>query len=416
MSISSVQNKIIPTLLVLCISCWNMFAHAALPTDANAYQVNAPVEHGGAILGITALRWETSSPQYDYAFIYPPLDDNGQIVPFLDGATYRHINRDPSWNAKILLGYAFPGTGNEVTLSYIGYQQGTNASTTLDPFTVLIIPTISNNWPTNGSILITNPLLITTNLTFPTDAVNPNLVNATLNTNANIFDVNFTQAINFSCQTRIKYYGGARYANLKNTFDVIYNYSALDLTPIQINGVTPGAFIDVNLGADFTDAIQQASQYSGAGPQIGINFSHSLAWGFGFVTDVSTSLLVGRHRVYLTEQLTKINSATTVDSTIPLLPAGTGFASFAQQNAGFSTPNQARMVPNIDMKIGFDFSYQYCNVDHTVLTIEAGYMISHFFNVTDQVVALDNDAPEYIMPHSNDLHFEGLYFGLQVRV
>ncbi len=395
----------------------------ALPTGATLFDVNVPTLAGGPTLGLTALHFETTTSEYDYALTYPIA---GTEFPNIQNGIYHSINPDSRWNLKINLGYIFPCSGNDVTFSYLNYYQHTVDHITTDIFTGVILPTLSDEWPTIGIITIADPVLalpvtlfdpgfLVGGLSFPIP-VEPNLVKATANIYHHVYDLDFGQYVNAGPRTRIKYYGGMRYANLESKLDVIYNFSNFDSTDIFIPGIDPGTGITVNLGADFTETVNQSSNFGGIGPHFGVDLNYYLCWGFGLFSNLSSSLLVGHIGTSLNERFTHKTSATVVESDIATLGSGTIFTGISEDSANFRFPNKPRIVPNIDAKVGIDYSYLCCNQERTKVTIEVGYMVSQYFNVIDRVSEVAVDRPEFRTCHTLDTHFEGLYVSLQVNV
>lgn len=384
-------------------------AQAGLPTGATLYDVNVPSLWGGAFLGLTALHWETSVPHYDYALTYPP-DDSG--IPREEEGLYHSLNPDSRWNFQLTVGYIFPCSGNDLTFNYISYDQWTNDSVTTDPFTALILPTLSNEWPVTGSVTIDSLFLDIDPTLFIT--ANPNLITARTTINLNVFDLNYGQSFNLGSQTRIKYYIGLRYANLENEINVINNFSQVNTTPIEIVSPTSDLGIIVNTSADFTETVDQKSYFNGLGPQLGVDAHYYLCWGFGLVGNLSTSLLIGEINSSLNETLTTKTKATVVGTEIDGIPIGTTFSDFDAKSSDFRHPHERRIVPNIDSRIGIDYTYQYCN--HTKLNIELGYRVSHYFDSVDRLSEVGVDHPDRSTRHTLDTNFEGIYLGIQVKI
>lgn len=397
--------------------------YAALPTGAALHEVNVPTLCGGPTFGITALHWETSTPHYDYILTYP-ADDLG--LTFLGEGKYHSVSPDSRWNYKVNVGYIFPCSGNDITFSFLGYHQHTIDDVSVDALTTVMLPTLSDEWPTFSTVTIDNPFLAGSfslfvpgvnidDLSIPLPVL-PNLARAKANINHHVADLDFGQYINVGSNTRIKYYAGIRYANLENKLNAIYNFSGIDTTDVFLPGLVPETGILVNLAADFTETIKQASDFEGIGPKLGVDFNHSLCWGFGLVSSLSVSILAGRIDTHLNEDFTHLTTAIVVDSDIPEIALGSIFSTFTENHENFKFPNQTRIVPNIDAKVGLDYSYQWCNCERTKLTIEAGYMVSHYFNIVDRVSEIGIDKPEFRTRHTIDQHFEGLYLSLQVNV
>lgn len=388
-------------------------SQAALPTGATLYDVNLPSLRGRALVSVRALHFETAILQSDYALTYPPntVDSLG-LTSFNEGQ-YHNLDPDSRWNIQISVGYIFPCTSNDITVAALNYHQRTDNFVTLDPFIGIIFPTLSGNWPALASLTISNPLL--GDDTLIETVANPNLVTARSTINCNVFTLKYGQSINLGNKTRLKLFGGLRYADINHNENVIYNYSKFDPTDIVITGPSELS-ITLNTTTDFTETIDQHCDFKGVGPEFGADVSYYLCWGFGLVGTLSTSILVGAIDSGLNEAFERSLTATIVASEFEQLPVGTEFASRIAQRANFNYSNECRVVPNIDAKIGIDYTYQYCNRYKTRLNLELGYMVSHYFNSVDRLREISTDQFEFDTRRTLASYFDGLYFQLQVRV
>lgn len=396
---------------------------AAMPTGLPFFAVNTPSLYGGLDLGITALHWETTTNQYDYVLSYRVLGES----PFLSFDHGSVLNADPDsrWNFKFKVGYIIPCTGNEIELNIINYHQDNFALVRQDENHRFILPTLSNKWPAFAQVTINSDLLQNTPIIFNVPGilgntipfpVEPNLVTARPTINHDAVDLDFDESLNIGCQTRIKYYGGLRFAKLDNEFDVIYNYSKPESESIQLAGVSPGSFTDIELGADLTEVVNQVTNYSGLGPHIGFDVNYHLRWCFGIVGSLSSSLLVGRMHSNLYEAFTKVGTAVVTDSNIPDLPMGYVFMDTSQTQSSLNYGAHTQIVYNIDGKLGLDYSWLQRSCTHTKWTVEAGYMISHYFNAVERLSRVNIDSPESNSAQRLSQHFNGFYLSLLVKV
>lgn len=396
---------------------------------------------GGFTFGITGLYWRPSTDHIDNALIYP-FD---AFVPFVDG-DYRSIDDEYSWDFKANIGYVFPCSGRDITLTYTHYNQDdidhihnpgqllntlTNNWNTLVALTAVDIPSITvsaiiGGLPFTGTIpatIISIPI------------INPDVANARADFKADVLDLDFAQSINLGRNFRLRWFGGLRYANLEHKFNATYLADIASSTEINESVLLSGTTlitvdIDFDMVSNIRDIVNQKSDFKGIGPRFGVESNYHLGGGFGFVGGISVALLVGEINSSL---FTHIDSATTAaissisSSLIPpdtltllidgtVIDVGTSFASSFTDTASFKHPDETRIVPNIDAKLGLDYSYQFCNRNRSKLTIEAGWMVSHYFNSIDRLSATAANNPELRSRQTIDTSFDGPYIGIQVTI
>lgn len=405
-------------------------SYAMFPTGAMMFDICVPSLRGGWNLGIEALDWGTASPHFDYALTYPHINDIDDTI-FEEGR-YHSVDPDSSWNFKYHLGYTFPCTGNDIILTYLNYHQRSSSHASIDPWIKTVFPSLSDEWPTFGSITLIHPALIPVTLFIPGISLSPSglplIPNPTEPTVAfskgdiqhNAVDLDFGQYVNVGCRTRLHWYGGVRFATIKDKLDATYNFNTA-VTGLVIPGVVADSNATINLGTNLTETVTQKSDYEGIGPHTGFDIGYYLGYGFGLIGNISSSLLVGEIDTLLDENLLRSTSALVTATTIPTILIGTNFENTVAESQNFKHPRENRIVPNIDAKLGIDFSYQFCKrycnrVYHSRLTFELGYTVSHYFNAVDRVSEVAIDNPELQTRHTIAAHFEGLYFAFKFNV
>jgi hypothetical protein len=421
-------------------------ALAALPTGATLFDVNVPSLCGGATLAITAINFQSTQVQSDYVLTYQPpdiddvlllpqrpiIEENAFFFPrtILDdtfvsrreGGRFHSVPSGSDWGYKLEVGYIFPCSGNNLVFSYLHYHNSRWVFTRQKHHKILI-PTLSNRWPTVGSVNIVNPNLSLPFITlYQPDGllplpIEPNVATAEANVHYDVFDFDFGQSINLGCRTRIKCFGGLRYANLNNQFTVIYSYRSSEPNALSLAGLSPASQVKIDLSADYTETIFQTSKYGGVGPHVGVDAVYHMAWGFGIVSSLSASVLTGETNTIVERTFKKLNVATLTERDNPNSIFATPFVFLNRttQASYFKYPGELRVVPNLDAKLGFDYSYQWCKKSHTKVNLEVGYRISQYFHVIDRIFTqncMENPIGER---GSINQHFQGFYLGIQVN-
>ena len=152
--------------------------------------------------------------------------------------------------------------------------------------------------------------------------------------------------VNFGDRLKTNLFGGVNFARIKQTLSSFYSDFSGDSRSI----VTPSLF-------------------SGAGPQLGMNFCYQIAQGFHLTGGSSGSLLVGPQK-----------NNTTYKSISPL-----------QVGAGVTPPNpqtttgkqQTQVVPGFEGKLGLSYVFNFC--DHYMVKLEAGYKAEIYLNAIQSV-------------------------------
>lgn len=465
--------------LGLIFSGYAANSFAALPTGVSSRcDVTVPNFCGGFTFGLTGLYWRASSPELDFSVSYPNTTaffDTSEDFRTFDATSHR-IKHDFNWAWSANVGYIFPCSGNDVNLTYTHYdhdRQGDSREFAFPAFFPLsqvgIVAPFIFNFPvdelsisgvgtTDLGIEITFDGLFTSPENFdPTTLsliVSPDditRVAAKSSFENNTWDLDFGQTMNVGCNFHLRWFGGLRYSRLKQTLDVAIDaVGSLVVDPldplssvfvtgsftVEVPGTTPIELVGTALvffdgAALVRDIVNQKSDFNGIGPRFGLSADYHLGGGFGITGSLSTSLLVGEVESSLR---TRVDVGSVLPEgeaivNIPSIGAGIGSLIDASGDAiaigdfpaeflelGFNHPDDTRIVPNIDAKIGLDWTYQFCNCSHSKLTIEAGYMVSHYFNAIDRLSVVEATAPEFRSRHTVDVSFDGPYVGVQVAL
>lgn len=457
----------------------NSFA-ALPTSNTSKCDVCVPNYCGGFTFGLTGLYWRPSSPLLDYALTYPSAYafTSGSTTS-VSGSTfsngcYHNTDHRYDWGFKANIGYVFPCSGNDVYLTYTNWTHS-NTDRPGNHFGFILPATsLGSSFATSGLGL--SPTFVTSLSTIPvtgtallgaaaatfattlpsttlTLAIDPSTI-----TIADIYgksrlqdhtwDLDFGQGINVGCNFRMRWFGGLRYSRLERDLDIgtLANFaSTTPSTPATglTFGVTTAAGTVAGAGTvapvfslagTINDYLHQKSDFNGIGPRFGVDASYHLGGGFGVIGNIATSLLIGRTHDTSCET---VNTAGTVSlvgtaaggSTATIAVDGVPLTSTLVNSAvlafdpatltqvfSFSYDHENRVVPNIDAKLGLDWTYQFCNCSRTKLTIEAGWMVSHYFNAVDRLTSLAAFGPDLSNRRAADVSFDGPYLNVQVNL
>lgn len=332
---------------------------AALPAATDPTLVAVPQLPGGFVIGATAYYLEPTftNGDLDYASF-----NFGTTSTFF--SSLQHVEPDYDWAWGANVGYIFPNTGNDVNLSYFHLDLDHNESVAGNPFLSII------NF-VDGEI----------------DDAQILFAHSKADYRLNQLDLTAGQFIDVGCRLILHPFAGLRWASFDRDLDSAY-FESLTTTP-------PFTLDD----ALFT---KEESDFDGIGPLVGIDASYYIAYGLGAVAHFDSALLVGNIDVDTT--------AFHVEN------FGAGDQTFFINN--FKAEDYRRIVPVMDAKLGLDYTYIFNNCANSDLTLEVGWMVSHYFNIADRVSAIvDDDSDVTIFAHkTSDFAFHGPYVSLILRV
>lgn len=449
------MKKLVLGLSVL-LSGFAATSQASLPNgNTGPGCVTAPTYCGGLNFGITGLYWRADAPQQGFATTFDNISLDFPFTAFGDDGRDQKLHHKYSWGFQINLGYTLPCSGTDFELVYtdwsreyfrdVDHVQVTPTVAQLGTFDVVTTgPVVQLFSPGLGIVVsggfIPLPVLIN-DPNFEFIDISSRVFGKTTLEN-HTWDLNVGQSINVGCNTRVHWYGGLRYSNLDGKFDraqqttfigqglpfvITAPGEIITTTGFPITGTTA---LFAGLGVIVTDYLHEKSKFDGIGPRFGLDIDYRVGCsGLGLVADISTSLLVGEiessfsEDVTLAGQFTNVNTGTGLVVTVPgvgpvgvVIPPQTANFTSDTGPLSFTHPDQTRVVPNIDGKLGVDWSLQFCNCSRTQLRLEAGYMISHYFDAIDRSSPVGFGEPGFGRRQTFDLNFEGPYVSAQVKL
>jgi Legionella pneumophila major outer membrane protein precursor len=219
--------------LTILLSGFAVNSYAKSPLD-----VSVPCYNGGFTFGLAGLYLRPSST----------LDDNSIILAQSDSVdatrstqvTFENIKPDFDWGYRVNMGYVFPGTGNDVTLTYSSFNHGESRSLTTE--------------------------------TAYFEQANEKF-------NYQTVDLDLGQHIDIGCRSHFRFITGLRFASLETKLNTKYSENMMHIPEVP----DPARSWDVN----------QYSRFRGIGPRFGSDFEYILGSGFGIVGQATGALLVG---------------------------------------------------------------------------------------------------------------------------
>lgn len=447
----------------LLVTAYTSASFAAYSTVDSKYNVSIPSFTGSFIFGVYGLYWRPSVSQLDDAILYPSsiaIEDTETTD--LVGGRYHSVDPHYNWAYKLDARYVFAFTGNDVALAYTRYNDSSMSE--VKNSSNLIIPSVGSAFsaalgrseipvfiplpPTitlTGFSITATPITVTIPISAffapfivgELDADDIDFVRANSSYQNRVWDLDFGQYINVGANLCLRLFGGIRYANLKHRLDVQYDAHSTQLAFAFVPSIqlpqTDSAIsvlIPFNVASALIDVVNQKSHFNGVGPRLGFDASYYLGGGVGVVGSLSTSLLVGEIDNSLQERIIVNATATfippaaimTTDSDSPEITSTsevsvtTLLAPEVVTDSSFKYPDQTRIVPNFDAKLGLNFTYQFHSAPNTQLSVEGGYMISHYFHSVDILSGIGGAAPELFSRHTINTNFFGPYIGVQVSV
>jgi hypothetical protein len=153
--------------------------------------------------------------------------------------------------------------------------------------------------------------------------------------------------VNFGDRLKTNLFGGVNFARIKETLTSFYQN---DTSTIYRKIVTPSLF-------------------TGAGPQLGMNFAYKIVEGFHLTGRSSGSLLVGPQK-----------NNTTFKSTSPAL---TGLGITPPNYQTTKGGQKTQVVPGFEGNLGLSYVFNFC--DHYMIKLEAGYKAEIYLNAIQSI-------------------------------
>lgn len=255
----------------------------------------------------------------------------------------------PTYNFgfKLGIGYIFPESGNDLHLNWTHFSNSTSNSSSAAAGEV-----IEPNYGLGsyGSF---------------------NQAYGKLQNRYDAIDADAGQFMDVGTRLRLRFFGGLRYAEINS--DITSSVTNGNAVNYQVNNSTN----------------RNNSRFIGLGPRLGIDGVYHLNHNFGITWGFAGSTLAGKIKSNENVIDTTANGTSTVTST--------------------STNNVNRLVPNLDAKIGLDYS-----VDSAV-TVEGGYKFSQYFGAVDRFNFVGVPALGINRVTSN-IGFNGPYLSLNVKI
>ena len=261
----------------------------------------------------------------------------------------------PTWDIRVQALYLKPVTGNNLLFfgvpntANIIHWQGINANwgwgfKLEGSYHVRTGNDINLNWyhynnTTNNSLTTLNVVEV------------PVVMSTTINPRWDAINAEFGQMVNFSEFSKIRFHGGAQYAQISHN----YSDTVTSSTPEQLY-----------------------VKYYGFGPRFGADMAYLVGSGFGVYANGAAALLVGNN---------KFNSTTS--GTIDVL--------------GGSYGTTTAVVPEIEGKLGAKYTYAMTQGD---LSLDVGYMWLNYINSQSLFTTSS-------FGNNTDFTLNGPYFGLK---
>lgn len=306
----------------------------------------SPKLPGGFYFGITGYHLKPSETGLGQSTDSWQFLENSDPTNLVFRAEDRSTRPKADWEWGITAGYDLPCTPYNVEASYLHLRTDKHAvnENNGDPITF-------------ASITITNALIPfdTGEGTFFTDVTS----DAHLKYDLDQGDLKIGRQFFDNCRTfKAQVSVGARYANIKH--NLIFD------SPGVLNIVTEGPTIVI----DARTFGAYKSDFKGIGPLAALDLRYGLTCGLGLVGHFNSALLIGH-----VDSSNIITQEGTIVEPEVLPPTFT--------TNRYTRPSLSRVVPNVDAKLGVDYTHCFCN--GSGLTLEVGYSANKFWDTFDLI-------------------------------
>lgn len=370
-------------------------AYAAVPTDAQPYQVVVPNLKSGVEIFLEGLLVQPNSSNLNYARVVS-VGANTTVPNTLSvtgTTTINQINPGYDFGFRVGLGWIFPNSGNDVQLNWTHFDHSDSNTTSAGPGQALItqagVPFINLSTPTASFV----PGVGIADLT----STNAPSATGNVSNKYNAIDLDAGQFLDVGTRFRTRMFAGLRVAQIES------NLSDSNLATYNVSTVSAPT---VNIGTDtLTENDTQNSKFNGIGPRVGFDTSYHIADCFGVVGHFSGSLLVG--------QVKSNNTFFASDVFAPVAGSVLPTTTDTFANNVNSNKDNGRVIPGFDSKLGLDYTYIFAN--QSTLSIEAGYSWTDYVNAVDRIAVPAGGITSTSITTS-DFSLQGPYLQLNWKV
>jgi len=368
--------------------------YAALPTDAQPYQIVVPNLKSGIDITLEGLYLQPSNSNLDYANVQTFSGAfNDDSIVLNNTSNLQTVDPDYNFGFRVGLGYTFPDSGNDVQLAWTHFNHSDSNSTTA-PSNSLLTSTLGHTNFVNGPFDDEEKLF---GLAFGLPIYDEASVTSDVKFRVDSIDLDVGQFVDIGTRLRMRMFAGLRFAQVKNDQTATTNASG---------SLTVDVGDEEDLIIDYTDTnIEQFnSKFTGIGPRFGIDSSYHIGNCFGVVGHAAMALLVGQVDSNTTANDTFFASVNVIDND--------GDLEFSDEftldtNTNINSDNVTRVVPAFDAKLGLNWSYIFTN--ESVLTIEGGYQVTQYIDAVDKLTVDDFNN---VVRTSSSVGFAGPYLTL----
>ena len=291
---------------------------------------------GNVIVPCEANQWEFGVQ----ALYLEPSHAHHLGVPVNTDANLLNSTFNTNWDWGYRLNGAFHfGTGSDFSLDWTHYTNDNNLGPYIGQYLQIVSPTAA----------IQNPAVYGLALEHRYDQVN----------------LTMGQHVDMSARKHVRFYGGAQYAEMRIDGTSTYVVTNAQFLPSIGGGVR--TFVNTD--------------FSGAGPVMGIDYAYDLTPEFSVTANTSGSILYGNSRY---------NSATVYTNGLVVQSA---------------YGNRRTIVPGFEAKLGANYA---CNMAYGQLNLVGGYQVTNYFDVLQAV-----SSPVTNEIYSSNYALHGPYFGVK---
>lgn len=414
------------------------------------------------ILGADGIYWTTTLPSAEF-----------------EGAEDCLASTDYGYNAgwRVNVGYIFACSCNEIWLTYTDYNAEVDlpvtdlasffvdtGNITLGPVQLTSLTTATYSTNVDGVGAVTVPTLTFfagPAITLVPDSTLDSLLEDLVIQNVSVtdtlrhraFEVNFSHPFVCCRDLTFRLFAGVRYARFERELEKVLTASATDTTDFLDSAPPPLGFNNppfssetdsfeatvnsYNITAITTfnvnEIISRKASFQGIGPQLGFELNYHFGSCFQAFGMASGALIIGDAEDSITNAITSSLNVTTSGSVEVIIEdidtSATDGGNFVSiQSFGLNSINtsvsqnlenqhncRSRLVPNVDVKAGLNYTYTLCNDTSSKVIIEFGYELNNYFNAIPKLadISITEDCPDCVM---HNISFYGPYLGVTLII
>lgn len=352
-----------PPLIILSLVCSSSFA-ASPSASYNSC--------GGFEASVSAFHARANFTDLDYTIVDHQSFEDTFILPPQGGLKIVQPDYDCGYEAFV--GYILPCNHNDILLSYRKYNTDEHDQVHALPGSFV--------WATNFPPDLLDDFNIGPGGDQATEA------SAKVDFDYHKWSLEYGHSMCLPSGFYLRFLIGIDNTNIERT--VHRRYFDIELNQADLDG-------DPSIGLQ-----NEKNDFDGWGPKVGCDVEYVLFPGLALAAHANTSLLIGSLDYHYFAEAVNEEGVRFFDN---------GFIEL-------DTKYEDHVVPNINVKVGANYTYRFCNCTRSSLIIEVGYQVDHYFDAIHSInfMGVDDDNQSSYAKDQTGFGVKGPYLSVTLAI